>query len=210
MTTPTSPKAPRPRLTREELRSRLLDTGRTLLREEGLGAGGKALTFKRVFDRLERDSGIRVTNASVIGRIWANQVDFQQEILAAIAADNHFVEVDETLAAVGLLLADLDLSSPTLRRLAMRQVCRAGGEANVEAVRRAEDWSTWIGVWALASGVPCTTGSTARTWSRSRARQGRTTAPRSGRSSPWDSKRSSSSSSRSTPTGPRDPPHHCD
>ena len=36
-----------PRQTREELRSLLLETGRTILREDGLGTGAESLTFKR-------------------------------------------------------------------------------------------------------------------------------------------------------------------
>ena len=33
----------------------LLDAGRSILRDEGLGTGAEAITFKRVFDRVERE-----------------------------------------------------------------------------------------------------------------------------------------------------------
>ena len=57
------------RQTREELRSTLLEAGRQILLEEGLESGSRNLTFKRVFDRVERTTGTRLTNASVIKRI---------------------------------------------------------------------------------------------------------------------------------------------
>ncbi len=48
---------------REELRELLMSAGRSILYEEGLGTGAETLTFKRVFDRVESESGIRLTNA---------------------------------------------------------------------------------------------------------------------------------------------------
>ncbi len=75
----------RQRHNREELRALLLDTGRVMLREEGLGTGAEAITFKKVFDRVEEDSGIRLSNASVIRRVWENQAEFRAEVLVTIA-----------------------------------------------------------------------------------------------------------------------------
>jgi hypothetical protein len=58
---------------REELRTTLIEEGREILFTEGLKAGSSSLTFKRVFDRVEAKTGLRITNASVIKRIWENQ-----------------------------------------------------------------------------------------------------------------------------------------
>ena len=69
-----------PRRSRKELRRLLVEAGTELLLEEGLGTGAEHLTFKRVFERLESTTGVRVTNASVIGRIWDSQDDFQTGI----------------------------------------------------------------------------------------------------------------------------------
>jgi hypothetical protein len=73
------------RRSREELRRTLVDEGRQILLTEGLEAGSSNLTFKRVFDRVEAKTGARITNASVIKRIWENQADFQADVLVTIA-----------------------------------------------------------------------------------------------------------------------------
>jgi hypothetical protein len=141
----------RPKQSRTELRSLLLDTGRTVLREEGLGTGAEALTFKRVFERVQRDTGLRLTNASIIRRVWANQAEYQADVLMAVAADPGDAEVDETLEAVAAIFEGLDVSTLEARWVAMRQLCRVVGAANVRALLRSPNWPTWIGVWALAT-----------------------------------------------------------
>jgi hypothetical protein len=45
-----------------------LDAGRSILIEEGLGTVADALNFKRAFARVELETGVTLTNASVIGR----------------------------------------------------------------------------------------------------------------------------------------------
>ena len=68
-----------------ELRNLMLETGGRLLHEEGIETFMNNLTFKRVFDRVERDTGRHLTNASVIKRIWDNQADYQADVLVAVA-----------------------------------------------------------------------------------------------------------------------------
>jgi hypothetical protein len=141
----------RPKQSRVELRSLLIDTGRAILREEGLGTGAEALTFKRVFERVERGTGLRLTTASSIRRVWANQADYQSEVLKAIAADGGNTEIDQTLEAVATVFPDMDLSAADARWNTIREVCRVGGEANIEALRQSPNWPSWIGVWAVAT-----------------------------------------------------------
>jgi hypothetical protein len=144
-----------PRQTREELRALLLETGRTILREQGLSSGAEALTFKTVFDRVEQEAAIRVTNGSVIGRVWENQAEFQADVLATIAHDDHHEQIDLGLGAARSMLNDVDLSTPASRQDALREVCRLVGELNAQVVRNSRDWPLWVGVWALAaSGQP--------------------------------------------------------
>jgi hypothetical protein len=135
------------RQSREELRELLLETGRTVLREDGLGTGAEALTFKRVFARVEEETGIRLTNASVIRR--RNQLEFQADVLVAIALDENEDEIGVTVRAVDPVLATVDVSSAQSRDQAMRELCRVGGAANLHAVRQSTNWPLWIGVWAL-------------------------------------------------------------
>jgi hypothetical protein len=141
----------RTKQTREELRQLLLDSGRAILQEEGLGNGAESLTFKRVFDRVERDSGVRLTNASVIRRVWVNQADFQADVLATIAADDSRSEIEYTATAVASFLPEVDLSSAESRWRSVSELCRVAGAANVEALEQSPNWTTWIGVWALAT-----------------------------------------------------------
>jgi hypothetical protein len=145
----------RARVSREDLRALFVETGRAILREEGLGAGGEALTFKRVCERVKADTGIRVTNASLIGRVWENQYEYQTDVLATIAADASTTEIEETVAGMAPLLADLDVSTEESRRWTLREACRLSAAANTAALSRSRDWSIWIGVWAVtAVGAP--------------------------------------------------------
>ena len=144
-----------PRQTKEELRALLLDTGRKILREQGLSSGAEALTFKTVFDRVDEETGLRVTNASVIRRVWENQAEFQADVLVTVALDDHHEQIELGVGAVRSLLDDVDLSSGASRQEALRELCRLVGELNAQAVRKSNDWPLWIGVWALAaSGQP--------------------------------------------------------
>jgi len=140
-----------PKLTREELRVLLLDTGRSLLIEEGLGTGIDTLTFKRVFERIEADTGRRISNASVIKRVWENLADYQADVLVTIAGQEGLGEFNETFAALEPVFASMDLSSPGARDRSLREVCRVGGQANILALLESPHWSLWISVWALAT-----------------------------------------------------------
>ena len=128
-----------------------IETGRAILREEGLGAGGEALTFKRVCERVEADTGIRVTNASLIGRVWKNQFDYQTDVLATIAADDSASEIEQTVQGLVPILLNMDPSSEESRRWTMREVCRVSASANTNALSRSTDWLLWIGIWAVTA-----------------------------------------------------------
>ena len=138
------------RLSRDELRALMLDAGRETLREEGIEATTNNLTFKRVFERVERDTGIQLTNASVIRRVWENQADFQADVLSAIARDAERPEVDESLRAITSFLDGFDLSTEALRMTAARQLCRVVGAASSDTMQASSNWPLWISVVAMA------------------------------------------------------------
>jgi|ERR1700733_3987871 len=141
----------RPRLDREELRSLLIDAGRAILREEGLGAGGGTLTFKRARERVEIDAGIHVTNASIIGRLWENQFEYQTEVLETFASDDSMSEIAATVRGVEPALLAMDPRSEVSRERTMREVCRLSAAANMSALSRSTDWQLWIGIWAITA-----------------------------------------------------------
>jgi hypothetical protein len=139
------------RHSREDLRELLLRTGRTILYEEGLGSGAESLTFKRVFDRIEDDAGIRLTNASVIRRVWENQAAFQIDVLVTIALDESTDDIELALKDIGPVFAAIDRTSPETRAAGLRELCRVGGAANAKSLLRSSTWPSWISVWALAA-----------------------------------------------------------
>ncbi len=137
--------------TREGLRTTLLEAGQEILREEGLETESSNLTFKRVFERVEQKTGVRITNASVIRRVWENQADFQADVLVAIAHDEGRPEAELAVQAVAAVLDRIDLSTVESRAAALREVCRVGGAASNDAITDSTSWSLWITVLAMAT-----------------------------------------------------------
>ena len=137
------------RRTREELRRLLVQAGTDLLWEEGLAAGAEHLSFKRVFDRLEESSGVRVTHASVIGRIWQNQEEYQTEVLTRLAQ----LDIPDVDATIGAALSDFgepDTSTAETRWRAAMEICRIAGGTTLESLIHSRMWPRWMGIWALA------------------------------------------------------------
>jgi hypothetical protein len=142
---------PRPRRSRDDLRTLLLEEGRAIVADEGLLTESGNLTFKRVFDRVEARTGERITNASVIRRVWANQSEFQTDVLVAIAHDGSRPEIGGTIEALGEVLDGIDLSTVASRERALCQVCRVGGNAFTAVVTASTNWSLWVSVIAMAA-----------------------------------------------------------
>ena len=141
----------RTRRSRDELRGLLVDAGRAILEDEGLTVGAGDLTFKRVFDHVEATTGVRLTNASVISRIWENQEAFRADVLVAIASTaDASGELDRSIEVLAPLLGSFELSSPEARIRSLCELARVGGEASMRARLETRDWSLWVGVWVLA------------------------------------------------------------
>ena len=143
-----------PRRSREELRQLVVAAGKSILVEDGLRTGTD-VTFKRVFDRVEADTGVRLTNASVIRRVWEDQADFQSELLASVIADfdgaGHLGLITEMLEP---LLAAFDRSSPEARWASVLEFTRMAAEAAIGARVGHRNWEVFIGVWAVSITTP--------------------------------------------------------
>jgi len=135
---------------REELRTTLVEEAREILFTEGLKAGSSNLTFKRVFDRVEAKTGLRITNASVIKRIWENQAEFQADVFVTIARDEER-RAEGSGQRVVAMLKHFDMTTPESRRRALREVCRVEGNASSTAINESVNWQLWIGVIAMAT-----------------------------------------------------------
>ena len=121
-----------------------------VLKVEGLGLSVENITFKKVFDHIDLTTGMRITNSSVIGRIWKDQADFHLALLlegADMPVDDEFYL---TLAPIAELLETADRSSLESRQATMREICRLAGRANLDWLISGGTWPIWIGVW-LAS-----------------------------------------------------------
>ncbi len=129
------------RHSREALRELMLSAGRDILVEDGLGIGPETLTFKKAFARVEARTGIRITNASVIGRVWTNQEEYRSEVVGRTAAailnaesdllDDDYVRLYQGVVDV---LGQVDLSTTAGRQSVLREMIRqtngrgAGGQ----------------------------------------------------------------------------------
>ena len=142
---------PQRRRSRDELRALLIAAGREILEEEGLTVGAGELTFKRVFDQVEMEHGVRLTNGSVIRRVWENQDDFRTDVLIeVVSAGDSSGELVRTFAAMAPTLGSSDRSTPEARMRSLRELSRVGGGAAIRARLETRDWSLWMGVWVLA------------------------------------------------------------
>lgn len=133
-----------------ELEQVILAGGRSLFAIEGITTGVEHLTFKRVFDHIEETTGMKVSNSSVIGRIWKDQVEFQQALLRSALDENIDEELEASLEPVMDLLESADRSSLARRWDLMQELCRVGGAANLDWITQSRSWPTWIGAWAAA------------------------------------------------------------
>lgn len=140
-----------PRLHRAELRSLLLDAGRAILSDRGLQTQASSLTFKAALERVTADTGLRFSNASIIGRIWDDQRQFRLDVLKSFASIDFRSEIDAVVAAISPVLAESDLSTEASRAGALREVCRVGGARHVQALRDSSTFALWIGIWSIAA-----------------------------------------------------------
>lgn len=132
------------------MRALLIGAGLELLIEEGLSRGTDQLTFKRVFDRIQAEHGLTVTNASVIGRIWNNMEEYQAAVLTAVLVNDDQQGMDEALEAAGTVLASADRASAAGRVAAASEVCRVAGQAMIDSLLASPKASINIGLRGLA------------------------------------------------------------
>ena len=130
----------------------LLGAALEILSQDGLGTGAEHLTFKRVFERVAATSGIRITNGSVIGRIWENQSQFQSAVLSAMATGDLTDQERAVMDATAPVVSTADRTTIEGRRAALREVMRVAAEATLATGTTSRSWATVVGVWALASG----------------------------------------------------------
>jgi len=141
-----------PRRSGAELRAMMIEAGLDVLRQQGLGTGAEGLTFKHVFEDIAANKGIRVTNASVIGRIWQNLAEYQGAVLAVVAAEEVRDLEQAAAAATALALEGADRSTAEGRWTTLLELLRVSAASILDRSASSQRWSVVIGAWALTSG----------------------------------------------------------
>jgi len=128
----------------------VMNAALAILHDEGLRTGSE-ITFKRVFDRVEADTGVRLTNASVIRRVWTDQADFQSDLIARVVADAN--ETGQLIATRDLLIPLLQSWNPITpedRWGLLSELARLGGDTAMSSRVGTRNWELWVSVWAVS------------------------------------------------------------
>lgn len=141
------------RRSRADLKTLLIDTGVNIVMNEGVGTGRSNVTYKRVFDRLFDNQGIRVTGASVHERIWSSVEEFQLDILRAAAAQHAPMRIDDAVMAAQHAIEAADLSTEQGRLDGLRKVVRAATAVEANKTSR-QDFEHWLSIVAVFLASP--------------------------------------------------------
>ncbi|MEI8050267.1 MAG: hypothetical protein WCI12_02385 [Actinomycetes bacterium] len=143
----------RVRRSKVELRELVLGSGIEVLHAEGLGTGVENLTFKKVLDHLQESSGIRITPASLIRRVWQDQKDFQFDVVRTIITEQGEGEIGEVSDSLSETFARLDLSSPKMRRASLDELIRVASKDYLSTtISPLSTIQTALASYALAGG----------------------------------------------------------
>ena len=140
-----------PRRSREEIRALLIDAAVELVLRDGSILMGGLPTLKQVFDHLHSTRGITITYASVLGRVWVSQDEFQTEVVATLAHDDSSNEAAGTVLKMIAVAEAADRSTQEGRFKAIRDLSRVVGENSLDDLVNSATWPTWIGIWATCS-----------------------------------------------------------
>jgi hypothetical protein len=142
------------RTPREETKRQILETGVKLLMERGLEGGCENVGMSDVLSVIADGSGRRITNASVYGRIWANQNEFHRDLL--LVAAEQFPDGEEVAMrqVASTVLSALPLDTVEQRRFAFSEVCRQAGAAHLHSLAQSRSWQTWLAIWAITVSTP--------------------------------------------------------
>ncbi len=107
-------------------------------------------------ERAAEHLGERITPASVYGRIWESQAEFQLHVLLEAARAYPAGEEEPTAKAAALVLSQSDCSTLAGRRAGLDEIWRTAGAVHVEVLEASRSWQLWVGVWALTVSTPTT------------------------------------------------------
>lgn len=139
------------RTPRDETKRLILETGVGLLMARGLEGGCAHVGMSDALAEIESSTGRRITNASVYGRIWANQSEFHKDLLLEAASEFPSGEEVESRSVAALALERTVGQSTDLR---IRELSRVIGSSHLTALGESRSWQTWLAIWALTVSTP--------------------------------------------------------
>lgn len=135
----------RTRRTREDLKNLILDAAAEVVEREGFGVTSSTITYKQVFEHLEREHGIRVTRGSVHERIWASQHDFQVEVLRRATRWDARISTERTVEAIASVLEEGRRGGDDAWTI-LTEMARVAGEVNYRAADEDDLYFAWTGL----------------------------------------------------------------
>ena len=112
------------------------------------------LTLTAAFEMIQREQGIRLSNASVLGRVFDSAEHFRREVLLKVAAEESedFNAASDHVFRKVILKADL--STPETRWAALKETCRVSANFMQETLQQSPTWRLWLGILAYAIADP--------------------------------------------------------
>jgi len=141
------------RMKRTELRELLITTGMALLSSEGVRCGFDGITFAKVFERVEEQTGRRVTAASVYDRIWNSQEDFQWSVLARLIDESSTID-GRTRQRVERILVEADVTTPEGRWEGLHRLCLFAVEQHVVEASRRQSYKILVAAAGAIASTP--------------------------------------------------------
>ena len=126
----------------------LVRVGLDIVLKEGLANGAEHVTFKKAYEILRRQ-GVRLTNGSVIGRVFETQEDYQLQVVAEIAKSDSDDFNDVAVKLFQDVLLRADRTTVEGRWRALSELCRMGSKLMLDSLHDSPTWRAWIGIWAL-------------------------------------------------------------
>jgi len=137
-----------------EIRALLVDAGEQILLAPEARGIVASLTLTTVFQKLESEQGIRLTNASVLGRVFESTEDFRRAVLIQVAASESEDFSATTEKVFRTVIMKADLSSPATRWTALQETCRVSANSMLETLQTSPAWRLWLGILAYAVADP--------------------------------------------------------
>jgi len=138
----------------QEIRDLLMTAGEELALDPSTRGGLAGLTLSGVFEKLQREQGIRLTNASVLGRVFDSAEAFRRAVLVKIASSESEDFVTSSDYVFRKVILKADLTSPERRWDALRETCRVSANIMLDTLAASQTWRVWLGILAYAIAEP--------------------------------------------------------